>query len=147
MFRAPCLSLLATALALGAALPAFAGEVYQWKDANGVTHYSQTPPTEGKFQHRYINSRAPAASNDGAAASAGGPPESQQCVTARKNLSLIGSGVALQVDSDGDGKPDRQINDAEREKQMQLNQTVVRVQCGGDAASGRPPQATSDGKF
>ena len=26
------------------ALPALAGEVYQWKDAKGVTHYSDAPP-------------------------------------------------------------------------------------------------------
>ena len=145
MFRAPCLSLLATALALGAALPASAGEVYQWKDANGVTHYSQTPPPQGKFEHRYINSRAPASSGETQAAS-DGPQESQQCATARKNMELIGSGVALQIDSNGDGKPDRQISDAERQQQMQMNQTVLRVQCG-NSASPRPPQAASDGKF
>ena len=28
---------------------AVAGEVYQWKDANGVTHYSQTPPPKGVY--------------------------------------------------------------------------------------------------
>ena len=42
---APLTALVAT-LALSAAPTVFAGEVYQWKDANGVTHYSQTPPAQ-----------------------------------------------------------------------------------------------------
>ena len=145
MFRAHRFPLLASALALGFALPAFAGEVFQWKDANGVTHYSQTPPTDGKFQHRYISHREPDASGN-STASTGGPQESPQCTTARRNLELIGSGVALQVDSDGDGKPDRQISDAEREKQLQLNQTVMRVQCAGSSTAAKQPPP-SDGKF
>ena len=37
-----------TALALLiAAAPLAASEVYSWKDARGVTHYSQTPPPAG----------------------------------------------------------------------------------------------------
>lgn len=39
---------IALVLLLGlAALPCMAGNVYKWKDANGQTHYSQTPPPEG----------------------------------------------------------------------------------------------------
>ena len=36
--------LLAGALLLLLALPVLAGKVYQWKDAQGVTHYSDAPP-------------------------------------------------------------------------------------------------------
>ena len=38
-----------------------AGEVYQWKDANGVTHYSQTPPPKGQYQQRQITDKGAAA--------------------------------------------------------------------------------------
>src|SRR5690606_20897615 len=48
-----------------AAFPAIAqqtaGEVFQWTDANGVTHYSQTPPTQGGYEHRLITSSGAAA--------------------------------------------------------------------------------------
>ena len=45
MIRALSTALLAVSVL--AAPAAFAGEVYQWKDAGGVTHYSQTPPSQG----------------------------------------------------------------------------------------------------
>ncbi|PSD09525.1 DUF4124 domain-containing protein, partial [Stenotrophomonas maltophilia] len=40
-----CLLLLASANAV-------AGPVYKWKDANGVTQYSETPPAGRKFETR-----------------------------------------------------------------------------------------------
>jgi Domain of unknown function (DUF4124) len=125
-------SLIVTALTVGVAPAAFAGEVYQWKDANGVTHYSQTPPAQGKFQTRSIYQRE-RATNDQAAAT-GAPAESPQCTTARKNIDLLMSGAKLQMDSDGDGKPDRDLSDSDREKQLQIAQTVSRVNCSPSTA-------------
>lgn len=131
-------SLIASALVLGAAPAAFAsGEVYQWKDANGVTHYSQTPPPQGKFQSRSIYHREPAA--EGQAAAAGESAESPQCTTARKNIDLLMSGAKLQMDSDGDGKPDRDLSDTDREKQLQIAQTVSRVNCAPGTATAKAP--------
>ena len=66
------------------ALPALAGKVYQWKDAKGVTHYSDSPPP-GKPQYQEPSARAtvprrlrptPRPSR----------AEAPNCVTARKNL-------------------------------------------------------------
>lgn len=114
------------------AAPAFAGEVYQWKDANGVTHYSQTPPKQGKYETRSIYHRQQAATDDAAAAAPAA--ESSQCVTARKNIELLQSGAPLRMDSDGDGKPDRDLNDSERAGQLQIAQTVVRINCGPTTA-------------
>ena len=111
--------------------------VYQWKDANGVTHYSQTPPPQGKFQSRSIYHREPAA--DGQPAAAGESVESPQCVTARKNIDLLMSGAKLQMDSDGDGKPDRDLSDTDREKQLQIAQTVSRVNCTPGTATAKAP--------
>ncbi len=125
-------SLIVSALALGVAPAAFAGEVYQWKDANGVTHYSQTPPAQGKFQARSIYQRERATDDQAAATDA--PAESPQCTTARKNIDLLMSGAKLQMDSDGDGKPDRDLSDSDREKQLQIAQTVSRVNCSPSTA-------------
>ena len=45
-----CLLLAGTALAQS-------GGVYQWKDAQGVTHYSDAPPPQGQYQARDIHHR------------------------------------------------------------------------------------------
>ena len=44
------------------------------------------------------------------------------------------SGAKLQMDSDGDGKPDRDLSDSDREKQLQIAQTVSRVNCSPSTA-------------
>ena len=124
------IGLIAT-LALGAVTTVSAGEVYQWMDAKGVTHFSQTPPTQGKFQARSIYQRQPAVANQTTAAA---PAESPQCTTARNNIDLIQSGAKLKMDSDGDGKPDRDLSDSDREKQLQIAQTVARVNCNPSTA-------------
>ena len=62
-----------------------AGEVYQWTDANGVTHYSQTPPSQGRYEHRLITSSGAAAPVAAAAPSAGNP----QCEVARGNIAAL----------------------------------------------------------
>ena len=43
----PVLPRLCCLLALASAATASAGNRYKWKDANGVTHFSQTPPATG----------------------------------------------------------------------------------------------------
>lgn len=112
------------AVSVLAAPAAFAGEVYQWKDAGGVTHYSQTPPSQGKFQQRTITQRentAPTQSPE--------RPVSPQCATAQRNIELLQGGSRLQVDSNGDGQPDGDLDDADRQKQLEIAQTVARVNC------------------
>ena len=131
MHRPLRISLLAAALTLATVTTVSAAEVYQWKDANGVTHYSQTPPAQGKFQARSIYQRQPAVGSQAVAAA---PTESPQCTTARNNIDLIQSGAKLKMDSDGDGKPDRDLSDSDREKQLQIAQTVARVNCSPSTA-------------
>lgn len=133
MNRAIIPALAASALALALAAPASAWQqVYKWKDANGVTHYSQNPPPAGKFESRTIVNRAPAPVSGDQPGDK--PAESPQCARARSNIDLINSGVALKVDSDNDGKPDRDINDAERKRQLDLNQIVLRANCSAPAS-------------
>ncbi len=135
MHRALRSALTASVLALAIAPAAFAGEVYQWKDANGVTHYSQTPPNQGKYETRSIYHRQPVGDDPTAQAP---QAESPQCITARRNIDLLQSGAKLQVDSDGDGKADRDLSDSDREKQLQVAQTVARVNCATATAAKTP---------
>ena len=39
---------------LAAAAMAGATDLYQWKDAKGVTHYTDSPPPKGQFQSRSV---------------------------------------------------------------------------------------------
>ncbi len=125
MIRALSTALLAASVLATAA--ASAGEVYQWKDANGVTHYSQTPPAQGKFQQRTITQRVSAAAPAQPTAERTVSP---QCATAQRNIELLQGGSRLQVDSNGDGQPDGDLDDADRQKQLEIAQTVARVNCG-----------------
>ena len=126
MIRALRIALLAASVL--AAPAAFAGDVYQWKDTNGVTHYSQTPPTQGKYQMRTISHRE--GTGPAQAAAPASQQQSPQCETALRNIELLQSGRQLQLDSNGDGQPDQALDDDGRQKQLDIAQTVARVNCG-----------------
>lgn len=103
-----------------------AGEVYQWKDARGVTHYSQTPPASGAYQQRVIThagNAAPVATAPVAAA------ENPQCVIARRNITALESGQAAGPDADGDGQPDQTLDESQRAAQLALAQAAVKAYC------------------
>lgn len=130
----PRLTLVALLTAGLLATPAAAQELYQWKDANGVTHYSDTPPPTGEDHSvRYITQSGatprtveePAAAPDGSAA----------CQTARSNLQLLQGDGPVGEDADGDGVPDAELTDAQREAQMQLAEASIGVYCGGAAGA------------
>ncbi|WP_240095747.1 DUF4124 domain-containing protein [Thermomonas flagellata] len=133
---------LTAAVAL-AALPALAAAqttVYQWKDAQGVTHYADSPPA-GVHATRTLAERAPAPSPAAsttpaaggearaAAAGAGGP--SKQCLDARANLKRLQGNEPIGLDTTGDGKPDRNLTAEERAQQRTLNEAAVKAYCGG----------------
>ena len=123
------MSLRLTAVALAcplllAALPLPAQQVYQWKDANGVTQYSGTPPANVPYQAREIRVR------DGEPAVVdAAPAEDPGCTTARGNLELLAGKEAVSVDSDGDGKPDRNLDEEERAAQRELAEATIKVKC------------------
>lgn len=112
-------------LLAGIASGAAAQQVYQWKDAKGVTHYSDNPPTGQKFQDRRINQRGAAVVE----AAVSQPVENPMCVTARANLKLLGGTAAVQQDSDGDGKADKTLSTSERDDQRNLAEAAVRAYC------------------
>ena len=101
---------------------AVAGEVYQWKDAKGVTQYSSTPPPKGVYKVRTINNAGAA---NAAVATTATSAEDPQCAQARTNVAALQGKGAVQLDADGDGKPDKTLSDSERTSQLALAQAVI----------------------
>ena len=120
------------ALALAAALtaPAIAGEVYKWKDANGVTHYSDSPPANRAYESRVINDRGSVATANAPQK----PAEDPNCVAARANLERLSGTAQVGIDKDGDGKPDTLLGADERAAQKELAQAAIKVHCAPAAA-------------
>ncbi len=124
-------SLLLLAL-VAVSLPGMAGEVYQWKDANGVTHYSDSPPAGDSYENRNIHTPDPKV--DGQAAAA---PQavSAPCAAARSNLDQLNGGGPVGIDNDGDGKADGTLSDEERAAQKQLAEAAIQVHCQAPATN------------
>ncbi|WP_058833731.1 DUF4124 domain-containing protein [Luteimonas abyssi] len=115
---------------------AVAQEIYQWKDANGVTHFSETPPASGAYSQRRITQHsvtppaaAPAVSTTATAAPARPQenPRATQCQTARANIDALTSDAQVQQD-DGSGTP-RVLSDSERAAQLDFAQAAARAYC------------------
>ncbi len=110
-----------------------AGEVYQWKDANGVTHYSQTPPPKGQYQQRQITHQGAAAPQPmTAAASKPTAEENPQCATARASVEAL-KGSNPVHEADADGKPGRLLGDDERGSRLELANAAVKAYCNQPA--------------
>ena len=115
-----------SALALAAGTVA-ANEVYQWKDASGVTHYSQTPPPKGKYQQRQITSQG-ASIPQPVNATATTAETNPQCTTARANVEAL-KGTSPVHEAGADGKPGRALSDSERSSQLELANAAVKAYC------------------
>ncbi len=121
---------LVAGLCLAAALPAFAAKVYQWKDAKGVTHYTDTPPPDQAIKGRNVQSdqaTTPAVTKP--------PVVNANCTNARSNLAVLQGSNPVGVDEDKDGKPDRNLNDSERANRTELAQAQIKTYCEGATAS------------
>ena len=103
-----------------------AGEVYQWTDANGVTHYSQTPPAQGRYEHRLITTGGTPAPAVAAPADAAANP---QCTAARANITALQGEADVMQDTDGDGKPDQVLDARQRADQLALAQAAAKAYC------------------
>lgn len=121
----PAFAMLALLLASG---PLSAQQtVYQWKDARGVTHYTDTRPS-GAHKTREISPRSATAPT--VAAREQVPTQDDRCADARTNLERLKGEQPVGFDSDGDGKPDRNLSAPERAAQAELNQAAVKAWCG-----------------
>lgn len=126
--------LVATVAALSlllACASAAAQEVYQWKDANGVTHYSQTPPRQGQYQQRAITHKG--ASHPYAPTRVEAAAENVQCTSARANLTALrGDGVVREAGTDGN--PGRVLSAEERANQTELANAAIKAYCSDGTA-------------
>jgi len=129
-------SVVLSALLLSA--PLAAQQVYKWKDAAGVTHFSSEPPPDGRYEAREVDHHqaAPVAADADAAATPATTPHAEDpgCATARSNLALLAGDRPLTMDVDGNGKP-RPLSDADRTRQRNLAQAILDAKCHGDAAA------------
>ena len=106
---------------------ALAGKVYQWKDAQGVSHYADSPPpNQQQVKNRRIDNRGAPVADD---ATVGKSVENPQCITARLNLQLLAGSSSVQQDTDGDGKPDKVLNDDDRANQRNLAEAAAKAYC------------------
>lgn len=115
-------SLIPLALAIGllATFSASAADpVYKWTDGSGHSHYSQSPPEGMKYETitpAGTKTTTTAATSDSAAAvvpeEKAGPTTAQTerqkyCDQARKNADLLSTRPIVDMDINGDGKPER----------------------------------------
>ena len=97
------------------------GGVYKWKDAKGVSHYSDKPPAAGRYGSVQANAAARVAAR---------AKVDPRCATARSNIERLNSGNAdIGLDADGDGKPDAPMPPAMRADQLRMAEAAVRNFC------------------
>ena len=114
---------------------ATAGDLYQWKDAHGVTHYADAPPPKGAFKARNLEIRDGQAAAAPVDAAKPKPSAASQCALAQTNLARLQAGGNIGVDANGDGKPDAPMNATEQAKQTELAQRQIHVFCNAKAAA------------
>jgi hypothetical protein len=115
-----------------------AAGIYQWKDAKGVTHYTDTPPPGSEYRQRNIYQPE-------AGQPADKPAENPTCATARNNLALLNSQQNVQLDSDGDGKPDKTLSESDRANQLALAQATLNISCTSSSPAPTPASASKGG--
>lgn len=122
---------LSSAVVLGlllaaAASAAHAAPVYQWKDANGVTHYSDKPPAGEQYKDRRIDPRGEPVAQ---AEPAGKSVQSPECLQARKNLDVLNTSSRV-LQAGADGKPAGQPLDAQQlANQRTLAEAAQKAYC------------------
>ena len=120
MHRTALVCLCLFAFATGGAF-AQTADIYKWKDARGVTHYSDKPPATGRYGSVQANA---------AARVAPAPEVDPRCATARNNIERLNSGNAdIGLDADRDGKPDAPLPPAMRADQLRMAEAAVRNFC------------------
>lgn len=133
--------------------PLQAQTVYQWKDAKGVTHYSDSPPPKGGSVREIRTPKvvpatpatpatnvavSKAAKPEAAPAAAPPPPvappvvaDKAKCELAQHNLASLQSDAPVGIDTDSDGNPDSEIGAEDRTKYVGLAREAIQANCPG----------------
>ncbi|MBB4132388.1 MULTISPECIES: DUF4124 domain-containing protein [unclassified Xanthomonas] len=122
------------ALLLLVSAAAGATELYKWKDAKGVTHYTETPPPSGqRYEARRIDARSGTAA---IAAADTATPESAECTNARRNLELLSGKGEVSLGAGADGKPGTALDPEARAAQRNLAEAAAKAYCKPAPSSG-----------
>jgi len=125
--RRIAISLAFAALTVVATSAAAQDAVFTWVDGSGVRHYAQTAPEGIAYETRNVRDRAVGTE----ATQAPAPPravDQQVCDRARLSLDQLNSSAPLEMDKDGDGKPDP-LTAEDRAAQTRLAEQAVRAYC------------------
>lgn len=142
------------ALAALSATPAVsAQQVYKWKDADGVTHYSASPPPKEVEAQKMmlrggtasISPDAPAegdaAAAEGSTTAAGGLSSGAMrereaaCITAQANAQKLANNPYITMDKDGDGNSEL-LTPEEHSAQLQRAQRYAAEVCPRETPAG-----------
>ena len=122
--------------------PLASGQAYKWKDAQGVTHYADSPPPAGTKVEKIKTSGVvvpPAGNPAPAAASTAAKPapagavadtpanRAKLCDQLRKNAETLAKEKVVSVD-DGKGGS-RNLDDAGRARQIETTQAQMTLYC------------------
>lgn len=142
-----CLSALLLLVASGA----MAEQFFKWKDAEGVWHYTNTPPPAGT-DHTAVNvtggtpSAAPVVSQPQVAAAPGAPgtegkPPAEPtdlrgkrelaCQKAKAQVAALETNAIVRMDMDGDGTPET-LSDAQHASELERMRALSQVYCKVD---------------
>jgi len=103
-----------------------ATDLYKWRDAKGVTHYTETPPPTGqRYEARRIQTHRGTAALDAQTAL----PESADCLNARRNLELLSGTGDVSLAAGTDGKPGAILDQQTRATQKNLAEAAVKAYC------------------
>lgn len=124
--------ILAMLLAVCAAGPLAAEQIYKWKDASGAVVFSKTPPPEGE-EAEQLTLREPPPPPAPPEEPAAGPNNERvaACESARKNLDTLRNNPVVEVEQD-DGTR-RTLGTDEREVMRSAEQRRVELFCDDDA--------------
>ena len=119
-----------------------AEKVYKWKDANGITHFSDAPPPKGQqFDNvRIVGQSAPITSTateakpaaEAAAAPAPGTPQTdeqrraQRCTEGKQREGLLAGQQQLVTQRDGKDVP---LVGADRDAELAVARAIVQQYC------------------
>lgn len=123
-------------------------KVYRWKDADGVTHYSDEPPADGSAEEMEIDVPPPVAAppapetsdeqeteNEPSAAAAEAEAQArlaaerqQACEGAQRNLATLQANPEVTMDTNGDGEAEI-LTPEQRDAQIAANREAIQTYC------------------
>lgn len=108
--------------------PSLAQAVYSWQDEKGITHFSQQPPNEGKYQIISIKSNNPSSTPITQTSSDNQQLDATLCLQAEEQLTLLNSEQALYT-RDAASAELRLLSADEREQQKLIANFEIKRRC------------------